>query len=113
MTVTVEMTYGVTVSEEIEHTHENKVSVESSIRKSWVAVAQKEAQKQVMYGVQAAQKGLDGLAAGASRKRRRSLQETGEDVLGILSSDGGDSLADLLSNTEETFKEFKHTHKHS
>ena len=66
-----------------------------------------------MYGVQAARKELDGLAAGASRKRRRSLQETGEDVLGMLSSDGGDSLADLLSNTEETFKEFKHTHTHS
>ena len=117
MTVTVEMTYGVTISEEIQHTHENKISVESSVRKSWVAVAQKEMKKQVMYGAQAAQKELDGLAAGASRKRR-TLQETGKGVLEGLSSDSasnsvGGSLADLLSKTEETFKEFKHTHKHS
>ena len=102
MTVTVEMTYGVTVSEEIQHTHENKISVESSVKKSWVAAAQSEMEKQVQYKVQAAQQGLDDLAAGASRKRR--------DILSVLSSD---VVGGLITKTTETFKEFKHTHKHS
>ena len=40
MNVTVEVTYGVTVSEEIENTFENKISVESSVKKSYIEVAQ-------------------------------------------------------------------------
>ena len=106
MNVTVEMTHGVTVSEEIEHTHEHKVSVESSVRKSFVAVAQKELEKQVIYHAQTLPQTLDGLVAESQRKRRVPAGA----LLDFLSTE---EVSGLLSRTEEKFKEFQHTQKHS
>ena len=120
MNVTVEVTYGVTVSEEIENTFENKISVESSVKKSYIEVAQTDLLKMAQkHGTEAAQEGiLNSAPGGASDEtlggaQARYLPGALEKLINTNEAVKGNGPAGIINRTKEQFREYQHTHKHS